>query len=324
MDEDLKSAADAQLIELIQICNICKNRDPSPDSYTAPAFIDFLDNLLTIEDIPMESNSVFKPVSNKSKDPEDNAWDDSIKNFVLDVSSVVVDSKFSVCFVLAEFEYAYEQATIYLLSKKYVKDDITMIYVTPDDEDATTFRVTIRRNDKIELNTITDNEYLISSLIMWYNPGNTLIFCHDTKILQYSDLLTMMPDSVWSVFCNSMNFIQADKLYSIKKLNNSNLRRNYICPIFSHRDSNETRAVGSGPIRFLGYKFDSSYIGSMNYYSKSIRGSIHSSGRCYDCQILHNLLLKLDQFRDKKDKSPIIEFVPTFLESAKSKQSITL
>lgn len=319
MDENIKEVCDKELIELMEVCNICRNHEVSSDSYTAPAFMDFTDKPITTEDIPMEHTNILK-AADTSMNPKDNAWENRLKNFILDLTSVDTESKFFSCIVLADFEPHYELSTTYLLSKKYGTENSATIYVYPISEDCTTFNMTIRRYEKKECQFEVESKDLINELSIWYVEKKTLTFCHNTDIPHYRDIISMMPDSVWSVFCSPYNFVEVKQSLAIRQAIKGSGKCSYICPVYSYRASKETRAVGTGPIRFVGHKNDPSYIGSMNYYSKYIRSSRHSSGRCYDCETLYKLLIRLDIFRDKRESTPIISFIPNFLESAKQKQ----
>ena len=296
----------------MQLCSMCTNHKSSQESYSAPSFTDFLNRPLTIDDIPMESCNLEDGIE-LSKDPKSIPWEDSIKNFIFDLTSVSTDEKFSVCILLSELGYSYPIPTISLINKKYGNSNTVMVHVVPTDETMDTFIVTIRRQEKVEYCSRIDKKYLVGDLLTWYIPKTTLVFCHTLSILQYKELLGMMPDIAWSVSCTISDFIESfDPVEKCK----------YTCPVYSHPGSIETRAVGSGPIKFIEHKVLGKYRGKMNYYFRCIRSSKHSSGRCYDCQILYNLLVSLDPYRKDSSTKPIASFHPTFLLSVTNKQNI--
>ena len=309
----MENQTDSALAELMQLCTMCNNHRFTQDSYSAPGFTNFLNRPLTIDDIPMESYNS-EDGAELSRDPKSIPWEDSIKNFILDLTSVSSTEKFSVCMLLTELGYVYSAPTISLLNKKYGNSTTVMVHVVPVDEDMSTYIVTIRREEKVEYCNRIDRNYLVGDLLTWYMPKSTLVFCHNPSTVQYKELLGMMPDITWSVSCTISNFLESSDF--IEKCE-------YICPVYSHSGSMETRAVGSGPISFIGYKLTGKYRGKMNYYFRCIRGSKHSSGRCYDCQILYNLLLSLDPQHKQTSSTVTTKFEPVFLLSISNKQSTT-
>ena len=294
--------------ELMEVCTACNNHRLSENPYTAPGFVEFIDRPLNINDIPMQSDSI-RNETELTKDPSTVPWEDSIKNFVLDLVSVENNKKFSRCILLTEFGYLHTESTATLIVEKYGNNSAVIVDVVPIDDNGTAFEINIRRNNKIEYNSIVDKEYIISTLSVWYIPNDTIIFCHDSFISEYKDTISMMPESTWSISCNLSNFV-----------NNDTKNCKYICPVYSHLGSMETRAVGSGDIRFKEYETTNLYLGRMNYYSRCIRGSRHSSGRCYDCQILYKVLVPLQQDNKQTSNKTSTKFVPSFLELVDSER----
>lgn len=115
-------------------------------------------------------------------------------------------------------------------------------------------------------------------------PKDTLIYCHDSSIAPYKDMLLATDNCTWSVSCGPIQFVSTERSKKSCK---------YICPVYSCPGSIETRAVGNGQIVFSNDGVPNDYRGRMNYYVRSIRGSRHSSGRCYDCQTLYRVLKQL-------------------------------
>lgn len=298
------------LSELMELCTACNNHRLAEDSYTAPGFMDFSDSPLNIDDIPMESYSI-ENGADIARNPSSVPWENSIKNFVLDIVSLVDHKIFSTCIILSEFGYAYSEVTTAFITKKHTDNNTAVLSIIPLDENNSTFSVTIARDRKVEYYSTTDREYFVSTLSVWYVPNSTLIFCHDASIDEYRDTVSMMPGSTWSISCSPTNFITTTS---------SDTVCTYICPVYSYPGSMETRAVGSGPVRFAGYKATNSYSGKMNYYSRCIRGCRHNSGRCYDCQVLYKLLVSLqDNYKVQKEPCTI-KFTSSFLNSASSKK----
>lgn len=272
--------------ELLSICTICNGHSTSKDSYTSPAFAEFLDRALTTDDIPMQSCNM-EDTNPIRQDLQSMPWEDSIKNFIFDMTSVNTRSKFSTCIVLSEYGYKYQDATIDIIGDKYGIEDVTLIDVIPVDQDSDLsidgFYVRIRHKN-VDYKSTIDTKTLVSHLVQWYIPERTLIYCHDNSVKEYSDLISMMPMSVWSVSCTLTNYIQCE---------NSSKECKYVCATFSCAGSLETRAVGSGPIIFTDHNVPAKYQGQLNYYFRCVRGSRHSSGRCYDCQILYKVITNI-------------------------------
>lgn len=308
----MENKTDSSFNELMQVCTACNNHRLSQDSYTAPGFMEFLDSPLNIDDIPMQSHSI-DTETEMVRNPKNIPWENSIKNFVLDLLSIQNNKIFSTCIILFEFGYAYTETTITFIAKRCANNNTVILYVVPLDDSNETFNITIVRNAKMEYCTITDREYLVSNLTIWYLPNDTMIFCHDTSIDGYREAISMMPESTWSVSCSLTNFVNTTK---------SNTLCTYICPVYSHLGSMETRAVSSGPIQFKGYGVTNSYVGRMNYYSRSIRGSRHSSGRCYDCQVLYKLLISLQDENKVQEELSTVKFATSFLDSANNKKKM--
>lgn len=308
----MEDKVDSSFSELMQVCTVCNNHRLSKDSYTAPGFMEFFDSPLNINDIPMQSHSIDNEIE-IGRDPSNVPWENSIKNFVLDILSIQNTRIFSTCIILTEFGYAYAEITTVYITKRCTDNNTVVLHVVPLDDTNETFSITIRRNGKIEYCSTTDKDYLVSTLSIWYSANSTIIFCHDSSINAYKETISMMPESILSVSCSPTNFVDAAKPDAVCT---------YICPVYSHLGSMETRAVSSGPIQFIEHKITNSYIGKMNYYSRCIRGSRHSSGRCYDCQVLYKVLISLQDENKVQEESPIIKFAPSFLDSANSKKKM--
>ena len=293
---------------LTSIYSSCNNHRTSADSYTSPSFVDLFTGPLTIDDIPMECSSSAKS-DQTVLDPVATPWEDSIKDLVLDLTSIGFDKTFSVCMLLTRLGHSLMDATIELMHKKYVRSNTTIVSIVPKEEKEEEFEMNIIRNRKVEQSSVIQREYLVTNLLIWYEANDTLILCHDPFISVYKQALEMMPETIWSISCNVTNFVN-------KK--NDTTTCKYACPVYSHPRSMETRAVGSGPINFSDAYVPKDYIGKMNYYLRSIRGSKHSSGRCYDCQVLYKTLLSLGIHNKHQLPDEKVQFDSQFLISSRS------
>ena len=177
--------------ELLSICTICNGHSTSRDSYTSPAFAEFLDRALTIGDIPMQSCNI-EDMNPIRQDLQCMPWEDSIKNFILDMTSVNTRSKFSTCILLSEYGYKYQHATIDIIGDKYGTNDVTLIDVTPVDQDHDLsmdgFYVRVRHKN-VDYKSTIDTKTLVSNLVQWYKANSTIVYCHDNAIKEYSDLI---------------------------------------------------------------------------------------------------------------------------------------
>ena len=106
---------------------------------------------------------------------------------------------------------------------------------------------------------------------------------HDYNVQDYRDTLYLLSEGMWSIPCTVRNFVQTNDLSGSAV---------YLCPLFACDGSLETRAVGSGTFTTCSGKLPGWYAGKLNYYLKCIRGSTHSSGRCYDCKVVHRIIAK--------------------------------
>lgn len=294
--------------ELTNVHTRCTQHGTSKDSYASPAFSEWKKSALTVDDIPMQSylDGSSQPLR---EDQHKAPWEDSIKNFIFDTVSLSTSSKFITCILLSEIGYKYQEATIHMIAGKYGKQNVTLIDVMPCDYTTgckyEEFKLRVRHKD-VHYESIIDSATLTSTLVQWYVPNDTVIFCHDNSIEEYENSLAMMPDSTWSVACSYTNYI----------VNKSGKKCRYICPNFACPGSLETRAVSSGPALFTGNNAPASYKGKLDYYFRSVRISKHYSGKCYDCKILEKAV---NDIYKSPMSTPIsarsAEFSSTFLSS---------
>lgn len=285
----MNSYTEETISKLLAVCQSCTGHRTERDSYTSPAFAEYLGRPLTVSDIPMQTYDYTKYTL--TKEPGSTPWQDSIKNFILDCTSIQSSFKYTVCILMLECGYRFSdigdkfvEATTDIVRHKYGSKGSIIITAEPEDEDYTSFIVTARQGNVIGFKESVDQDALVSILLGFYIPKRTLIICHDSFIQEYQEAISMMPDSKWSISCTSTTFIRpATKHIDCK----------YVCPVFSCFGSMETRAVGQGPVIFDSMNKPKSYMGKMNYYARCIRGSRHSSGRCYDCQTLYRTLVSL-------------------------------
>lgn len=309
---NMEESTEQVLAELLAICQACRGHGDNPDAYTSPGFSEFLNRALTIADIPMQSYNIEKT---SRRDPDSVPWEDSIKNFIFDMTSFNTTKKFDVCILLAEFGYKYTDATLDLLTTRHCKPTSSMISVEVtntdvSDSDSTEFKFTIIREGVIEYTCYVTSKYLVSTLVSWYVPGSTMILCHDSMVNEYTDCISMMPRSDWSVSCTTSNFIECD---------DPGKQCKHICPTYSCLGSLETRAVGSGNIKVTSHKMPRVHEGKLNYYLRCVRGSKHSSGRCYDCQSLYKVITSIYKTPECSPvKASELKFSPTFLTASNS------
>lgn len=298
--------------KLLAVCQSCNGHRTDKDSYTSPSFAEHLGRPLTTSDIPMQTYDYTK--FTLTKNPGATPWQDSIKNFILDVTSINPSFKYSTCILMTEYGYKFTDigekfldATADVVHYKYGSRGSITITTEPTDDKYTSFIVVARQGDIIGFKEVVDREALVSVLLGFYIPNRTLLFCHDSYSREYQEVISMMPESKWSISCTPTTFIRPENKYSDHK---------YVCPVFSCFGSMETRAVGSGPVVFDTSGTPKSYTGKMNYYARCIRGSRHSSGRCYDCQTLYRTLISLGA---SPSSSPValhsVVFSDTFLHS---------
>ena len=232
------------------------------ESYSAPDFLDFLDHPLTVDDIPMESCDLSNIIE-ISRDTSSIPWENSIKDFILDLTSVSDTKKFSVCMLFTDVGYLYTIPTLLLLNKKHGSLTTILVHITLTDEKNDTFIATIRRDGKVEYCNRIEQKYIVAELLTWYVPSSTIVFCHTLSIVSYKELLGMMPETTWSLSCTLTDFVTClDEAESCK----------YVCPVYAYAASMESRAVGKGPIVMEPYRFNTNYRGKMKYYFRCIRG----------------------------------------------------
>lgn len=285
----MKSYTEEIIHKLLAVCVSCTGHKTERDSYTSPAFAEYLGRPLTITDIPMSTYDYNKHTL--TKEPNATPWQDSIKNFILDTTSVQTAEKFKTCILMVEYGYKYTDtggklldATADLVKYKYGALRSIIITAEPEDENYNMFSITARQGNNVGFTDVISRELLVSTLMSFYIPSSTLLICHDSQSIDYQRVVSMMPSSKWSLSCTPTTFISPTSRFSTCK---------YICPVYSCFGSMETRAVGQGPVLFDTSGKSRSYTGKMNYYTRCIRGSRHSSGRCYDCHTLYKTLVNL-------------------------------
>lgn len=303
MDNLEKSIID----DLVSVCTSCESHhDINKNSYTSPGYIDFLGRALTVGDIPM-SSYIQKEDDSPMKDPSSTPWEDSVKNLVFDMTSMDSDKRYDTCILLYEFGYKLPVITANSVSSRYGIPGNVTVDVIPEDCECEYYIVNIRRYSTLEYTFIVDSEHLVGHLIQWYVANSTLILCHDNSNSTYKDVISMMSESTWSVQCTVSTFISARHSSSVS---------DYICPTYTCPGSLETRCIGTGPIKYISHGLPQSYIGKLNYYLRCIRGSRHSSGRCYDCEILYRVLSTINiECNSKSTATKSVVFSPDFLKS---------
>lgn len=298
--------------KLLAVCQSCNGHKTERDAYTSPAFAEYLGRPLTVTDIPMQSYDYTKYTL--TKDPKATPWQDSIKNFILDSTSVQTVTKFKVCILMVEYGYRISDtgskllnATADVVGYRYGSPRSMVITTEPEDERYSSFLVTAKQGNDVGFEGVIESESLVNILMSFYIPAKTLLICHDSQSTEYQEVVSMMPDSKWSLSCTPTTFIRPTTRY---------IECKYVCPVYSCFGSMETRAIGRGPVTFDVSSKPKSYIGRMNYYARCIRGSRHSSGRCYDCQILYKTLISLGA---SPNSSPValhsVAFSDSFLHS---------
>lgn len=301
-DKSIEQAA----YELTNVHSKCIQHGGSKDSYASPAFSEWKKSALTLDDIPMESFT-----TDQERPVREAPWEDSIKNFIFDAASLDTSSRFTTCILLSEVGYKLQEATIHMIAGKYGKENVTLIDVSPcgytSGSRCDEFKLKVRHKS-INYEDIIDTATLTSTLVQWYEPNDTVVFCHDNSIIEYQNAISMMPESTWSISCTYTNFVVSAKGKSCK----------YVCPNFACPGSMETRAVSSGPVLFTDGNAPAKYRGKLDYYSRCVRTSKHYSGKCYDCKILEKVV-------NDTYKSPLstpltpryASFSPSFLNSIK-------
>lgn len=291
---------DAALAELLSICQSCKGHEPYDNPYSSPAFIQYLNRPLTIADIPMESYNIERSSRNN---PTNVPWEDSIKNFIFDLTSFSNKKRYSTCILLAEAGYKYSKATLSLLNNKHCYSTSAMILVIPLEENAKLFRLTVVSKGIVTYTSSIEAENLVGILLSWYIPNRTAIVCHSNDIQEYIDCISIMSDCTWSIQCTNSKFIKSGSSKKCK----------YVCPTYSCQGLHETRAVGEGDITVVEHKVPKEYSGRLNYYLRCIRGSTCASGKCYDCEILFRVIQTVYKTPETSPVSAYdVKFSPTF------------
>lgn len=318
-DEYYQQVTDKCLLELLSVAQACqhnkrtgvvKRHTTGDNSYTAPAFVEYLNRQLNISDIPMQSFDI--ELSSRSN-PAAVPWDDSIKNLIFDLTSVGKRT-FSSCVILTEPGYKYMDATIALLNTRYCRPNSIMILAHVDDEDTDIYHIKIVRGTTINTSLMVMREHLVDA-ILGVCPSNPLILCHDNSVKEYMELISMLPKSIWSIPSTNTRFIALAKDNAVCR---------YVCPIYSCLGSYETRAVGDGPIKVYNGRVPRDYQGKLNYYLRCVRGSIYPSTRCYDCEILYRTVSSVYRTPNSSPvKSTNVKFSPTFLRFIDAEENKT-
>lgn len=302
----MESSIDETVSKLLSISMSCYNHQLNEDSYPSPGFSDFLNRALTVDDIPMQSSTEinYRPLR---KDLSTIPWEDSIKNFIFDLTSVNTKQKFDICVLMTQPGYRYTDSTIGILSQKYLKDKAIAVDIVPTDVDCREFDICFRLGGIVQCKWTVERSLLVSNVCVWSSNSSMLIYCHDNSVSEYRDIIQMMPESTWSISCTPLSFIESKSTSKPCK---------YVCPVYSCQGSLETRAVGTGSVKFVKHKIADTYEGKLNYYLKSIRGSRHSSGKCYDCEILYKTLISVHRSPLSSPANPrTIKFSDQFLHS---------
>jgi len=277
--KDHAEDSEIRIHELLSSCVGCNVKHvPQDNSFAAPAFMDFLNGGVSLEDIPMESSVITTEAGSGTP------WDEGIKDLLLDLTSFGSSFKFSVCIILSGHMSKYVPLTAELMSAKYCTGPYTVVSVIPESEECASFEVTALSASMPAVRFSVSSDKLIASVIMWYSRGETAVLCHDYSIQVYESLISMMPVCRWSIQCMPTRHIQSAPGVDTCR---------YICPAFSYRASMETRAVGHGPVVTTSKGVPYGYSGRLAYFHKHIRGSKHTSGRCYDCQVLYRVLMEV-------------------------------
>jgi hypothetical protein len=289
---NISRESDQALHNLLSISQQCINHKPQSQTFSAPSFLRELKEPLTISSMPMETSHV---ASEMSVLP----WNDKIKNFVMDCMSFNNEERFDVCIVLAEYGYNdpsecgdIASLTYDALRLKYSNGSSIILVVEPQDDGTESLqqgldwyfslKMTYSNCETTKLDV--SGQDLVKAVMPFYREKSTLVLCHDSGIEEYRDLLLLMSDAFWSISCTPTCFVGVD----------SNIRKcKYMCTVYNHNSSTETRAVGQGMVSFGAHLMPRDYIGKVKYYLKCIRGSKHSTGRCYDCKMLYDVIVEM-------------------------------
>lgn len=265
--------------QLMEECQKCTHRKGNVDSYACPSFIDSLNRLLFTTDIPIHSTSSGSRLVRR--DPGDAPWNDSVKTLILDIVSFQSFSALDVIVILCGRGYNFSRTSSQILSTYSLGSSKTIVEVVPDADDETLFNISVFMGLTLEYSWAVPGESLPSILSAWSTYENRGLVCHDTALTAYKNAIYMLEGGVWSIVCTSGTFVCGSQTDAIV---------NYICPVFGCDGSTETRAVGKGSIQFKNNPNSGAYDGALGFYNRSIRGSVHSSGRCYDCEMVCRVL----------------------------------
>lgn len=263
------------LRDLLSLSQSCKSSHHTPAAYSSPAYLDFYDLPMSIHDIPMQSYNIEK---SSRGDPNSVPWDDSVKNLVFDLGSIPGSTRNKVCLVLAGRGYKYSRECLPLVYRKYCTRGGISVVAEENEAGDGQYNISIYDGQQIDDPMTVDAETAPGLLLSLCIYDRTVILCHDSSSEVYKSVLYMAVGATWSVQCTSSNFVEPG--------NGSNSCK-YICPVYSCLGLHESRAVGRGNIVIGENPSRSGYAGRLNYYSRCIRGSACSSGKCYDCEVLY-------------------------------------
>lgn len=284
----IPTPSESVLQRLAETATSCVNHKPQRDNYAAPVSVEYKGRPLTTHDMPMGTSTLqgAEPAMSSPTVP----WNDQVKNFVMDLVSLKGGERFKTCIVLIsggdgcpDHEDDILCLTLWCIRAKYCDGDSTMIVV----QDMTDHFVSkLLTKDGFASDSRVEPVDLVRHLYQYYVEDSTYTICHDTNVMEYRDVLETLSGSAWSVYCTPQSFVEScDDDEPCK----------YICTVFGHQASKETRAVGRGRLTFEVTSSLDKYISRINYYSKSIRGMTCTTGRCYDCKMLYDVLVSLGQ-----------------------------
>lgn len=276
-------------------------------SYASPAHMK-TGRLMDVEDLPMScSNS--KEERPTSIDQDTTAWDDSAKNLIFDLTCVDDSMKYEAIILLYEFGYKLPTTTARGMVNKNGLPGTVSVECMPVDERSTEFTITVRQFGMLVDTLVIPHSILITTITDWYLDNNTLIVCHDSLIPVYRRTVEMMSDSTWSIQCNITDFVVAL---------DSDVKCRYYMNVYGYPRSTESRAVGTGQMKFIQKTGNSSYNDKANFYNRCIRGSRHSSGKCYDCHMLYTVISSIDaSYKSNQTAAQSVTFSSIFLKSIK-------
>lgn len=174
-------------------------------------------------------------------------WNDAIKNFVMDLVSLQADGAYATCILLLEEGATDTESGRCMLSftlegvaRRYCRD--TSVTVTVEPVEAS-FRLLRHESGSIVDNRVERAQNLVRLLSRDASGSNTLILCHDSSLQSYRDVLTVFAESTWSISCTPQSFVGSA---------HASIACKYVCSVFAHRASRESRAVGKGRMTFDG------------------------------------------------------------------------